>query len=129
MMQIINKSHDEITSNRRVDLAAFFKIEANLKTIYFSAAAADKFGIIPGVMVNFINDDNDWYFYCDSNHDGFLVKEKGTRASVIFDSSLISLFLKRTQTTPGTKFPITLTKNDVGGCPIFKIELNKPFED
>ena len=129
-MEIINKSHHQIRSNKRVDLAAYFKVERSKKAIYFSTGAADQYGIMPGIRVNFINDDDDWFFYCDNNKDGFLLTNRsGKKAGLLCDTSLVHLFLKRTRTSPETKFPITLTKNEVYGCPVFKIELNKPIEE
>ena len=38
-METINKRHEAITSNQRVNLAAYFKMESE-KTVYFSAGDA-----------------------------------------------------------------------------------------
>ena len=54
-METINKRHEAITSNQRVDLAAYFKLESE-KAVYFSAGAANEFGLIPGLFIHFVND-------------------------------------------------------------------------
>lgn len=128
-MEIINRRHEEIFANQRVKLSAFFKVEGNRKSLYFSAGAALQFGIIPGLRINFINDEGEWMFYCDGNKDGFLlIGRKNKNSALICDAHLANLFLKRTKTSPETKFPITLTKSEINKNPIFKININKPLE-
>lgn len=131
-MEIINKSHCEILPHKkRPAIVPFFKIEKNARSLYFSAEAVSKFGIIAGVMINFINDGDDWLFYCDSNDDGFpVIQREGLSSSyaVISCASLARLFLKRTQTSIGVKFQITETGNKIDGCHILKIEINKIIE-
>lgn len=128
-MEIINKQHEDITTNQRVHLAAYFKVR-DLKSIYFSAGAAKKFGLSGGLYVHFMNDGDRWYFYCNSESDGFqLITNSHKNSVLICDASLVNLFLKRTRTSLGCKFLIQLTPNKLKGSPVMEICLNKPIED
>lgn len=127
-MEIINKKHEKIFANQRVKLDSYIKIERGRKAFYFSAGASRLFGLIPGLKINFINDGSEWFFYCDSDKDGFeLIERNGKNSSLICDAHLVDLFMKSTRSQEGTKYPISITKSEHNCCPVFKIELNKPF--
>lgn len=126
-METINKLHKEITSNQRLDLAAYFKI-SNDRTIYFSAKAADDFGLFPGLYMHFMNDEDRWYFYCNNEEDGFKIIERLEKNSVIICSkSLVHLIIKRMNISIGTRFPIELTANKLKADHMMEINFRKPF--
>jgi len=127
-MEVINKRHEKIFANQRVKLEAYMKVENNRKALYFSAGASSLFGLVPGLKINFINDGDQWFFYCNTDKDGFeLIKRDGKNSSLICDAHLVNLFMKRTRSIEGTKYPISLTKSEHNQCPLFRIELNRPF--
>lgn len=126
-MEIINKSHKKITSNTRIDLASYIRIDK--KTIYFSAGAVMEFGLQKGLSVNFINDDDQWLFYCDTNEDGFkLIERLNKKALLICDASLVNLFVKRTRMSLPCKFLLKELKSRLNGIPLVKIEILNPLE-
>lgn len=124
-METINKRHDEITSNQRIDLAAYFKLESE-KAVYFSAGAANEFGLIPGLFIHFVNDGDKWFFYCNDDKDGFkLISRPGKNSTLICDASLVKLISKRTKVSIGAKFLITDTKSVLKGTGLLEINFNK----
>ena len=124
-MEIINKRHEKITSNQRIDLAAYFKIESD-KAVYFSAGAATEFGLSGGLYLHFVNDGDRWFFYCNSDKDGFkLISRPGKKATLICDASLVRLIKNRTKCSISTKFLITETNNKLEGQGLLEINFNK----
>ncbi len=120
-MEVIDKTHDEISTNHgRHGLAAYISFN-NAKTIYISSGACRRFKIKAGYCANFVNDDNDWMFYVDSNEDGFKLSERQDKnACLIINASLISLFLKRTRCSIPCKFPLTLVNAKLDGYQLIK---------
>ena len=125
-MEIINKQHDEITFNQRVELAEYLRVER--KEFYFSAACNLNLGIIAGLFMHFINDDDRWLFYLNDETDGFPTLVRPNKNScIITNASLCSLFLRRTRCGSGTKFPIKMTEAKINNNPIYEILINKAF--
>jgi len=126
-MEIINKRHDDISSNRRVDLAAYMRLDD--KILYFSAACNFQLGIISGLNIHFINDDDRWLFYLNTDKDGFeLCSIHNKNSCMVISASLCALFRKRTKCYNGSKFPIIMTQAKQKDCPIYEILINKAFE-
>jgi hypothetical protein len=126
-MEVINKRHDDISSNRRVDLAAYMRLDE--KILYFSAACNFELGIMGGLNIHFINDDDRWLFYLNSDKDGFLLCNVHNKNScMVISTSLCLLFRKRTKCAIGSKFPIVMTKAKKEDAPIYEIMINKAFE-
>lgn len=126
-MEVINRTHDKITSNKRVDLAAYFKIESE-KALYLSSGFADG-EINPYHFIHFINDDERWLFYCNEDNDGFtLTQRKPKKCLLICSASLVALFIKRTKHSVGSKFLIRKTESVKNDAPIFEIMFNKIIE-
>lgn len=129
-MEIINKGHQEITEREKISLVPSIRFGFN-NTITFSAKAVKDFGLKEGLTVNFINDENEWWFYCDNNEDGFRINERKSRSRkdvYIYSGSLIVLFLKRTKMSCPVKLLLTETNAKKNGCTLIKIETNKPIE-
>jgi hypothetical protein len=125
-MEVINRLHKDIEHNVRVALANYMRVEK--KEIYFSAGCNFSLGIMSGLFIHFINDDDRWLFYANGENDGFpTVARKGKNSSLIVSASLCSLFLKRTMCSPSTKFPIVMTKSKMKDSPIYEILINKAF--
>ena len=125
-MEIINKQHEDITFNQRVELAEYLRVEK--KEFYFSAACNLNLGIIPGLFMHFINDDDRWLFYLNSEDDGFkTIARSGKNSALVVNVSLCSLFLRRTRCGAGTKFPIKKTEAKINNNPIYEILINKAF--
>lgn len=128
-MEVINQKHAEISQNERVGQDSFIRFDASKRAVYFSAGAADEFGMQEGLFVNFINDGDEWLFYCDNTKDGFpLISRKGKKVMLICNSSLVHLFLKRTRCSLPCKFPLEEIKARFQGHPLVKINLHKPME-
>lgn len=126
-MEIVNKKHKEITSNQRIDMAAYFKIESD-KAVYFSAAACIDFGIIPGLYMHFVNDGHLWFFYCNNEKDGFKITgRKGKNCALICDASFVNLLKKRMLICEGTKFPVVLSNSKFNGQHFVQIQFSKPI--
>ena len=127
-MEVIDKMHDEISiGHDRQGLAAYISFN-NEKYIYISAGACKRFRITAGLKINFINDENDWLFYCDNGDDGFdLIERKDKNAVIIMNAALIRLFLKRTRCRLPCKFPVSIVTAKLDGHQIIKIEINKPY--
>ena len=126
-MEIINRLHEDIFANQRVALEAYFKVETT-KNILLSAGASLKYGLIPGLYIHFVNDENKWYFYCNGDNDGFRLLNRPNKNSVIIcNSHLVTLFLKRTSCQIPCKFPLRLTKAKKDGCSLIEIQTNKPI--
>lgn len=127
-MELINKRHGDITSNQRVDLAAYFKME-NERVVYFSAGASIAFGLMSGLYMHFQNDDDRWYFYCNDDTDGFpLISRSGKNSILICDASLVKLICKRTKKTIGTKYLIQSLNSRFKGIQLMEILFNKPLD-
>lgn len=125
-MEIINKVHEKILSNVRVDLSDYLRVEE--KVMYFSAGCNLHLGIISGLYMHFINDDDRWLFYLNSENDGFAtIPHKGKNCTLVMNKSLSELFRKRTNTSINSKFPIRMTKAKQNDAPIYEIDLTKPF--
>lgn len=128
MLEIINKKHKYITVNTRVELANYIRVE--LKEFYFSAGCNVNLGIVPGLFMHFINDEDRWLFYVNQDKDGFpLLERKSKKSLLITNSSLSVLFFRRTRCSVSAKFPIKLTEAKMKDCPVYEIMLNKPIED
>jgi len=127
-MELITKKHEEITSNQRVDLAAYCRI--NEKHLYFSAGACINFGLVPGLFIHFQNDEQKWYLYGTTDTDGFeLIARPGKNSAIICDVSLLKLMMKRTGVSVGSKFPIQKINAKLNGSQLLEINFNKPIED
>lgn len=129
-MELINKKHENITEKTRLRLEAYFKIE-NDRAVYFSAGAVINFGLVPDLFIHFQNDEDRWYFYCNSDTDGFKLCSLGGRgrnATLIWNKSLVNLILKRTLVSIGSKFPIKLTNCKFNNDHLLEINFKKPFE-
>lgn len=129
-MEVINKSHEDISKGEKLYLPAFIKFGEN-NTVSFSAGAVKDFGLTEGMYVNFVNDGNEWWFYCDNNKDGFLLsarKDAKRRQLYVYNGSLISLFIKRTQMSCPVALKLSATKAYQNNCALIKIEINKPLE-
>lgn len=127
-MELINKTHDRITSNQRIKLAAYFKIY-DTKAIYFSAGAVHKYSLLPGLYVHFQNDDDYWYFYTNNEKSGFrLIKKYGKNCAIICDASLINLICERTKCSIGEKYLIKLTAAKLNGHHILEIDFKNPIQ-
>jgi hypothetical protein len=88
-MEVIDKSHDEITTNRTVDNKQFIKI-LDKRKLMFSAMACRKLGLEANLKVHFINDDNEWWFWIDSDKDGFqLSPQTGNPGLWIHNAALV----------------------------------------
>lgn len=125
-MEIINKNHDDITFNQRVELAEYLRVEK--KEFYFSAACNINLGIIPDLYMHFINDDDRWLFYLNNEDDGFkTLRRLGKNSTLVINASLCSLFLRRTKCGTGTKFPIVKTESKIKNAPIYEIKISKAF--
>ena len=128
-MEIINKKHDKITSDKRVDLAAYFKIETD-RNLYFSAGASREFGLNAWEFMHFINDGDRWLFYTNSEPDGFKITIRaGKNAKLICDASLVALIKKRMFISEGTKFLLRATDAKMGESKVIEILFNKPFDE
>jgi hypothetical protein len=128
-MELINKKHEDISEKTRLRLEAFFKI-ADDSSCVFSAGAVINFSLLPGLHVHFQNDENLWYFYCNTDPDGFKLSPasgQGRKPTMICNKSLVNLIIKRTHAGVGTRFPIVLTKSKVAGCHLLEIKFNSPF--
>ena len=127
-METINKRHDAITSNQRVDLASYFKLESD-KAVYFSAGAGFEFGLIPGLYIHFMNDGDKWFFYCNDDTDGFkLIARPGKNSVLVVSASLVKLIQKRTCCSIGSKFLVTRTNSVLKGQHIIEINFNRLIE-
>lgn len=130
-MELINKKNDKITAKTKVDLDVYLKIEHEL-SILFSAGAAIKFGLVPGLFIHFQNDEDRWYFYCNTDKDGFQlcsIGGKGRKGIRVSNKALVNLIRKRTLVSIGTKFPVILTNCKFNNHHLLEICFNKPFED
>jgi hypothetical protein len=125
-MEIINKRHEQIFKNERVELASYIRFDESGDKIYFSAGAAREFGLQPGLTAHFINDENHWLFYCDDDKDGFkLFGRKNKKAIEIFNASLVNLFVKRNRVHLPSKYPLKLSNAKLDGKQLIEINLNK----
>lgn len=130
-MELINKKHKDITSNSRVDLVDY--VRPDKKEFYFSAGCNVHLGIIPGLYVHFINDGDRWLFYLNTDTDGFLLLARQTakaqkKSPIIVNLSLLKLFLKRTNCSAGSKFPVRQTQQKIKDCVVYEIFINEVFE-
>lgn len=127
-MEVINKSHDKIFINERVHLASYIKFN-NKKAIYFSSGASREFGLLAGLNINFINDEDEWLFYLDNNEDGFeLIEREDKNAVILCNAPLIELFLKRTRCGIPCKFPLRKTNIELDGHKVIKIDIKNPMD-
>jgi hypothetical protein len=127
-MELINKTHDRITSNQRIKLAAYFKIRDS-KSVYFSAGAVLKYGLFPGLYVHFQNDGELWYFYTNKENDGFrLLKRDNKNAAIICDASLVNLLYERVKCSTAEKYLIKLTAAKLSGNHILEIDFKNPIQ-
>ena len=128
-MEIINKSHEEIKSNKREKLGVYLGIRNN-KEINISAGATMEYGLAPGLFMHVVNDEDKWFIYFDNDCDGFLLNErKGKNAVFVFDASLIRLFCKRTHHQIPCKFQLKLTGAKQNGHHLIEILHHTPLED
>jgi len=126
-MEVINKRHDKILVNTRINLAAYMRIEE--KMMYFSAACNVHLGLTGGLYMHFINDDDRWLFYVNSDKDGFETIHRHPKLSfLVANTHLCNLFLKRTRCSLKNKFPIEKTEAKMKDAPIYEIMINKVFE-
>lgn len=127
-MEVINKRHSDIEFKKKLDNVPYINFY-NENEIHFSARAVEKLKILIGTYAHFINDNENWFFYVNNDKDGFSIQASNRRyATCICNGSLVRLFLKRTGREVPVKYPLTITKMEHETNPIFKIELNKPFE-
>lgn len=125
-METINKNHKAIHKNWRMSETCFFKVEST-RVMYISAAACVKFGLAPGKYVAFQDEGDNWFLY-ETGADGFKLIKKPMKQSVAINcKSLVKLFLDRTLTSIGTKFPIEPTRAMLNGKTVLQIMLNKPI--
>lgn len=125
-MEIINRTHKDITQNTRVTLSDYLRVEK--KEFYFSSGCNIHLGIIPGMFMHFINDDDRWLFYLNMDNDGFeTLERKGKNSCLVINSSLSNLFFNRTRCSQGIKFPIIKTSAMINKCPVYEILINKSF--
>lgn len=127
-MEIINKRHEDIYRNERVELDAYVKF-VNSKEIYFSAGCARKFGLQAGLFMHVINDEDTWLLYFNDDEDGFkLVTRDGKRSTVVMNSFLVTLFIKRSGRQLPCKYPLQLTSAKKDGNHLLQIMTDKPME-
>ena len=126
-MEIINRKHEEVTFKERVVLSSWISIMDH-KQITISSGACREFGIQPNLFIHFINDGDRWYFYCNSDKDGWpLLNVSGKNSVRIANSALIHLFLKRTGRRVPCKYHLQLTGSKKDGNALIEIMLNKPL--
>lgn len=123
-MEIINLSNKNIKPYSRDTPHIHFG-----KThVYISSTAVEEFGLSTDLTINFIDDDDEWMFYADTNKDGFaLLGTKETKALRIANGKLSTLFSNRTKCSLPSKFPLKALEARLKGNPLIKIEINKPI--
>lgn len=128
MMEIINRKHKEIAALRKSYKTSYISFY-NKNEVHFSSAATHRFGLRIGMFVHFMDTEDDWYFCVNKDKDGFEIKASNRRGAVaIFDSALVSVFIKRTKCSLGTKFLITETDLEMNMGKVYKININNPLE-
>ena len=128
-MEIIDKSHKEIKVGRRLEYAIYFRVVNDLE-IYISTGACEAYGLSYGLYAHFVNDEDRWYVYFDSDPDGFqLLERTGKSACRIRSKSLVALFIKRTHHDIPCKFQMKLTEAKQNGNHLIEILHHTPLED
>jgi hypothetical protein len=124
-MEIINKNHPEINVRKfkqGQSLITFHKIG-----VYFSARACELYYLKPGTRVEFIFDENVWYFAKSTNKDGFPLGKKGT-GLLCKSVSLILFFQKKSRyINLPVQFGLTVTLKELHGEDMIKILTDKPL--
>lgn len=127
-MEIINKKHKDITTNKSTCIKNFIKFH-NDKQIYFSITAVRELGLSEGLFMHVVNDGDQWFIYFNTDPDGFaLSQQQGKNTVDVFNMALIKLFLKRTSHSLPCKFGLQETANKKDGCRLIEILHHKPFE-
>lgn len=125
-MEVINKKHKDILHNVRVGLTCYMKVDT--RNLYFSAGCNIELGIISGLFMHFINDGDRWLFYVNDDTDGFATTSVKNKSScLVNNASLCAMFLKRTKSDIGNKFPIVISEKKINNSPIYEILIDKKF--
>ncbi len=131
---IINKKSPEILKYRRYGTGADSFLRVYDTRMYFTSTAAEMCDMKIGYYAHFVNDEKDWSFYVDDDKDGFIISEgqdgrnKGNiKAKNICDVGLIRMFRATTGFSHDMSFNIEKTNALHDGCPLFKINTEKPI--
>lgn len=134
-MEIIDKAHDKIKKAPRFTTEQYIKF-MNTREIYISAAAANEYGLSNGLFCHFVNDKDRWYFYFDTNEDGFQLNNRsrskeGSRdlSIAIFSAPFIRLFIERTHHSLPCKFHLKSQEAKVSGNHLIEILHHNPLEN
>ena len=125
-MEIINKSHDEITYLKKMDQTYYLEFHA--QGIYFSSAATLYFKMKIGMFAHFVIEEGNWYFAVNNQKDGFEIKPSSRRNAVaIYNTPLANLFIRRTSREFGTKYILKETEMELYGGKMIEICIDKPL--
>lgn len=127
-MEVINRLHKGIKQNQRLTLSNNVRVER--KMFKFSAGCGLELGIVGGLYMHFINDDDKWLFYINSEKDGFpITSVHNKNATMVTNSSLCQMFFKKTRCSENCKFPVRITDAKVKDAPVYEILINQPIEE
>lgn len=126
-MELVNKDHKKIKKSKREQGAYYLKI-VDKRTILFSVAAVKKYALVPGLYVQFQNDENHWYFFSNSERQGFkILSNHGSRATALIrNKSLVDFIFESTKCSLGEKYIIRLTGARLSGHHMMEIDFRNP---
>lgn len=128
-MNLINKKHPAIIEAKR---KSDCYLSVSERQIWISHEAVNRFELMPGKYLHFLNDDREWSFLQNDDSDGFLLQHNGKASSaalMITSRPLIQMFLKSTGFKSGTWLYLLATGNELNGCKIVQIVTSKTYQE
>lgn len=128
-MNLINKKHPAIIEAKRKSECYMSVSE---RQIWISHEAVNRFGLIPGKFLHFMNDEKEWSFFQNDDPDGFFLQHNGkpsSNAVMITSRPLIQMFLKSTGFKPGTWLYLLESGSEYQGNRIVQIVTNKTYKE
>jgi hypothetical protein len=128
-MNLINKKHPAIIEAKRKSECYMSVSE---RQIWISHEAVNRFGLVAGKYLHFLNDDREWSFLQNEDSDGFLLQHNGkpsSNALMITSRPLIQMFLKATGFKPGTWLYLLASGVEHNGCKVVQIVTNKTYQE
>lgn len=128
-MKLINKKHPAIIELKRKSECY---MSVSDRQIWISHEAANRFGLVPGKYLHFLNDGREWSFLQNDDPDGFFLQHNGKPSSdalMITSRPLSNMILKTTGFPSGTWLYLLESGVEYQGCKVVQIVTNKTFQE